>query len=80
MSFLHCGHDTGILVPAQQRTLAAPRCRLLNVCPTAHEFLVARYTRQSACHCAVDVLHDVKIGGKEDVKITLMDLSRCKRD
>lgn len=33
-------HDTGILIPAQQRVLAVLRLAILHICPIAHEVLV----------------------------------------
>jgi hypothetical protein len=72
--FSHGTENTGVLIPRQQRILAVPCLRILDVRPTLHEILVAGDGRQFARDGPVYVLDDVEVGGEEDVEVALVDL------
>lgn len=68
---LHSRDDARILIPAEQRILAAACLRVLDVGPALHEVLVGQDTRQLARHGAVHVFHDGEVGREEDVEVAL---------
>ena len=69
-------HHAGVLIPAQQWVIPTHRLRILHIRPSPEEVLMRHNFRESAGNGAVDVLHDAKVGGKEDVKVALMNLWR----
>ena len=71
---LHSNHDTRILVPSHQRIIAVPRARLCDVRPACHEVLVCVCAREFARDGCVHGLHDLEVGGEEDVEVALVDL------
>lgn len=73
---LHRAQYARVLVPRQQRVLAAPRLRVLNVRPALHKVLMAHHRRQLARDGAVNVLDDIEVRGEEDVEVALVDLCR----
>jgi len=72
---LYGDHDTGILVPSQQRVFAVPCLGVFDESPSPEKVLVSHDASQLARDCAIDVFHDGKVGGKENIKETLVDLS-----
>lgn len=70
--------NTSILVVGQQGILAAPRLRVLHVCPATHEIAVGHDARELARDGAVHGLGDAKVGGEQDVKVALVNLQHCQ--
>ena len=70
----HGYKDTGILVVCQQGILAAAGFRVLDVRPPPHKVAVGHDARQFARDGAVHGLCDAEVGGKQDVKVALVDL------
>lgn len=71
---LHCHEHTGILVPGQQRILPAPRLSVFDVRPSMNKVFMAHDLCQLPGNGTVDIFNDVEIGGKEDIKVALVDL------
>lgn len=67
-------HDTGILIPAQQRILAVLRLAILHVCPAAHEVLVRPDAAQLARDGPIDSLHGHKVRWEHDIEVALVNL------
>jgi hypothetical protein len=76
---LYSSKNLCILVPGQQRILAAPRLRIAYIRPSLHEFLVAADERQFARDGAVEVFDDIEVGREEDVEVALVDLSQVSQ-
>ena len=74
---LYSSHDTGILVPCQHWIFAAPRLRLLKVCPSFQKLFMAHNPRELSGHCPVHGFHHRKIGREEDIKVALLNLFRA---
>src|ERR1700759_4698196 len=75
--YLDSDHEAGVLVPVEQRVLAGLCLRILDVCPTAHKALVRLDLGEFASDRAVHVLHDLEVGGKQDVEVSLLYLYLC---
>lgn len=71
---LRSHHDARILVVGQQRVLAAPRLRVLDVGPAAQKIAVGHDARELAGDGAVHGLCDGKVCGEENVKVALVNL------
>lgn len=71
---LHGNHDTRVLVPGYQRVVPVLRARLGDISPARHELLVRVRARELACDGRVHGLHDLEVGGEEDVEVALVDL------
>ena len=67
-------HGRSVLIPAQHRILSADRPGFINVCPALQKFLVTHDPCQLARDGLVDVFHDRKIHGEDDIEVTLLYL------
>lgn len=75
----YSNHDTGILVPAQQRIPSISGLGILDESPPLEKVLVSHDTGQLAGDSTVRILHDTEVSGEEDVEEALMDLQGlCK--
>lgn len=75
----HSDHDTCILVPAHQRVVTVLRTRLCNIRSARHEILVCVCARKLACDGCVHGLHDLEVGGEEDIEVALVNLELVRR-
>lgn len=73
-SDLHSDHDAGVLVPTYQRVVAVLRARLRDVGPARHEVLVGIRARKLARDGCIHGLHNLKVGGEQNVEVALVDL------
>jgi hypothetical protein len=71
---LHSDHDARVLVPGYQRVIAVPCARLCDIRPARHEVLVCICAREFTRDGCVHGLHDLEVGGEEDVEVALMNL------
>lgn len=67
-------HDTGILIPSQQRVLTTLRLRLFHIRPSLQELLVAQNSGELAGDGLIYLLHDLEVGWEEDVEVALVNL------
>lgn len=67
-------HDTGVLVPAQQRVVPILRTCFRKVCTAVHELLMQICSCKAPSYSHVHFLHDFEVGGEEDIKVALVDL------
>jgi hypothetical protein len=72
--YLQSDHDTGVLIPAQERIIPIFRTCLCDIRPASQEILVQVCAREATCYSCVHRFHDFKVGGEENVKIALVDL------
>ena len=73
---LHSDHDTRIFIPAHQRVVTVLGARLCDIRPACHEILMRVCARKFACDGGVHGLHDLEVGGEEDVEVALVDLQQ----
>ena len=71
---LHGNHDARVLVPGDQRIVPVLRARLGDISPARHELLVRVCAGELPCDGRVHGLHDLEVGGEEDVEVALVDL------
>lgn len=67
-------HETGILVPVEQRVLSTFRLRILHIRPSIHESLMGLDGRELASNGSVHILHDFKVRWEENVEVSLLYL------
>lgn len=67
-------HNARIFVPAQHRVLPVPRLRVLQDRTHFQKLLLRHDPRLLARDGAVDVLHDLEVGGEQDIEVALVDL------
>jgi hypothetical protein len=72
---LHSDHDTGVLIPSQQRIIAVLRARFSNICSACHEILMQVRACKATRYSCVHRFHDFEVGREQDVEIALVDLS-----
>lgn len=72
--FLNCVHDTGILIEAQHRIFSAHRLRLGDISPASQKLAMSGNHAQLSGNCLVNIVHDLEIRGKEDIKVALLNL------
>jgi len=70
-----CSNDG---LPAQHGILATLGSAIFHIRPPSQELLMQHYPRQLARDSTVKIFDDGKVGGKEDVKVALLDL-KCVR-
>ena len=71
---LYSDEHAGVAVVRQQRVLAAPSLRVLDVGPAAHEVAVGHDAGELAGDGAVHGLGDVEVSREEDIEVALVDL------
>jgi hypothetical protein len=72
--YLYSNHYTGISIVRQEWILSAPRFRILDVSPSAHEIPVGHDAGEFPGDGAVNGFSDVEVCGEEDVEVALMNL------
>ena len=73
-------HDMGIRIPAQHGIFAISGLSVFDIGPALEKVSMAEDAGQLASDGAVDVFHDVEVGGEEDVEVALMDIRGCHGD
>jgi hypothetical protein len=66
--------NTSVLIPVQQRVLPILRFRLFDISPPPQELLMRQDSGELAGDSSIHQLHDVEVGGKQNVEIALMYL------
>lgn len=80
MTFCHCkfrlerDEHIGILVPIEHWIFTISRFRILHICPSSEEVLMAAHTGQFACDSPIDIFHHLEVRGEEDIKVALVNL------
>lgn len=73
-NILYSDHDARIFIPRQQWVLPIFRSCIGNVRPPIHEVFVACQPCQLPGDGTIDVFHHIKVGGKENIKVSLVNL------
>jgi hypothetical protein len=73
--YLHCDHDTSVLVPAQQWIVPVLRAGLGDICSARHEILVQVCAGETSSDCGIHGFHDLEVSREQDVEVTLVNLT-----